>query len=383
MTLRWTVALLFWIAVGLIQKFNWGEGGKKALAMLAVLAATPFIVAAAERRRRQDERRLPRLLVLAGAALLLLQSGYALKERRHPSLIDAATTTLAAGAALRAGVDPYAAPIDPAGAAASGPRFGGYKYLPVTLAAYLPLGAPLGERGIVLTNLLLHLATVALVFQLGAAVAGTPAAGALGALLYLALPLVPFQLFAKGDTDAAAVVPLLAALLLAPRRGFLAGLCLGLSLAAKLLPAGLLLPCCLPAAPRSRLAYGLGVVLGALPILPFLLWSPAAFLDNIVAFNLLRPPDSTSWLATAPAWLGDVAHGLAGAFLIAVAVYVWRRRPSLAQRAGLGVMLCLAAILAGPAAHHNYQLWWLPLGAALLGAALTRPGAEARPALPT
>jgi hypothetical protein len=33
-------------------------------------------------------------------------------------------------------------------------------------------------------------------------------------------------------------------------------------------------------------------------------------------------------------------------------------------------MLILAAILAGPAAHHNYQLWWLPLLAALLGAAL-------------
>ena len=40
------------------------------------------------------------------------------------------------------------------------------------------------------------------------------------------------------------------------------------------------------------------------------------------------------------------------------------------MRTGLGIALILATILAGPAAHHNYQLWWLPLAAAMLGAAL-------------
>jgi hypothetical protein len=411
-TLRLAVALLFWIAVGLIQKFNWGMGGAKALAMLALLAATPFVVAAVERRalgadpdkaerqlsRHSRERGNPsalgprfrgddekigkldlfgkgvgarsRLLAFAVAALLVLQAGYALKELRHPSLIDAATTTLASGDLLRAGSDPYAARVDSVAAAQTGARFAGYKYLPVTLVGYLPLGAPLGERGIVLANLLLHLATVWLVFRLAVALAGVPAAGAIAALLYLALPLVPFQLFAKGDTDPVAVVPMIAALLLYERHALLAGFCLGLSLAAKLLPAALLLPCCLPATPRARAAYVLGLGLGALPLLPFLLWSPAAFLDNIVVFNLLRAPDSTSWLMGMPALLATLVHALVGAFCIGVAIFVWRRAPSLAVRTGLGIALILAAILAGPAAHHNYQLWWLPLAAALLGAAL-------------
>jgi hypothetical protein len=394
---RLAVALLFWIAVGLIQKFNWGMGGAKALVMLALLLATPFVAAAVERARRARSSaphltprcagppspplgggegwgevgvRSPRLLAFAAAALLVLQTGYALKELRHPSLIDAATTTLASGALLRAGTDPYAAPVDAVAAAQTGARFAGYKYLPVTLVGYLPLGAPLGERGIVLANLLLHLATVWLVFRLAIALAGAPAAGAIAALLYLALPLVPFQLFAKGDTDPVAVVPMIAALLLFERRALLAGFCLGLSLAAKLLPAALLLPCCLPATPRARAAYALGLCLGVLPLLPFLLWSPAAFLDNIVVFNLLRPPDSTSWLMGMPALLGMLVHALAGACYIGVAVFVWRRAPSLAVRTGLAVALILAAILAGPAAHHNYQLWWLPLAAALLGATL-------------
>ena len=51
-------------------------------------------------------------------------------------------------------------------------------------------------------------------------------------------------------------------------------------------------------------------------------------------------------------------------------VYIWRRAPGLATRAGLGAMLVLGAILAGPAAHHNYHLWWLPFYCVTLAAAL-------------
>jgi hypothetical protein len=369
---RVAAASLFWIAVGLIQKLDWGSGGPKALVLLALFAATPVVAAAAGPTRASEPRRAsPRALVLATTALLLLQGGYAMKELRHPALIDAATTTLAAGSVLRAGDNPYAAPLD---SAAEGtmrqPRFAGYKYLPVTLAAYLPLGAPLGERGIVLTNLLLDLAAVALIFGLAAELAGTPAAGWLAALLYLSLPLIPFQLFAKGVTDLAAVVPLLAALLLIERSALWCGLCIGLSLAAKPVPGVLLLPCCLPASPRARALYGAGVALGVLPAIAFLLWSPTPFLDNIVLFNLARPADSTSWLFDAPAVAGTIARALALSCYVAAFAFIWRQRPGLAVRIGGAIMLALAAILAGPAAHHNYQLWWLPLAAALLGAAL-------------
>lgn len=381
MIAKFAAAAGFWIAVGLIQKLDWGLGTYKAMVLALVLAATPFVLAWA-RRATPAPQRVSRALAVAVVALLALQTGYALKELRHPALIDAATTTLAAGQALAAGDNPYAVPLDSAARGATGEaRFAGYKYLPMTLAAYLPLGAPLGERGVVLANLLLHLATVWLLFRLGARLGGAPTAGWIAALLYLSLPLAPFQLFAKGVTDPAAIVPMLAALLLVERGALLSGFCLGLSLAAKPLPAALLLPCCLPAAPRQRVAYGIGIALGLLPILPFLLWSPAALVDNIVLFNLARPADSTSWLFAAPAFAAPLAHGLAGAFFLAVWVQAWRRPPDLAVRAGLGLMLILASILAGPAAHHNYQLWWLPLAAALLGAAL-RPRLLPSPAAP-
>jgi Glycosyltransferase family 87 len=237
-----TGAVIFWLAVGLIQKFNWESGAAKALVLLALLAALPFIAAAAE-RRGDDRRAVPRRLVAASIVLLALQIVYALWQLRHPSLTDIATTTLAAGDTLRAGGNPYATSFD-ASASGAAARFAGYKYLPVMIAAYLPLGAPLAERGVVLTNLLLALATTGLVFGLAARLAGARAAW-LATLLYLSLPLVPFQLFAKGVTDLVAVAPLLLALLVLEHRPALAGLCVGLSIAAKLLPGALLLPCCL------------------------------------------------------------------------------------------------------------------------------------------
>jgi hypothetical protein len=189
-------------------------------------------------------------------------------------------------------------------------------------------------------------------------------------LLYLSLPMVPFQLFAKGALDLVAVIPLLAALLLVERLNpALAGLCIGLSLAAKLLPGAALVPCALPGGARNRLLYGAGIAVGLLPAVPFAIWSPGAFFDNIVLFNLVRPPDSTNWLVDAPAARSAMAASLAVLYL-AAAAYAWRRPPTLVQRCGMATALILATLIAAPAVHHNYQLWWLPLGCALLAAAL-------------
>ena len=367
---RAAVVTLFWVAVALLQQFNWGLGVWKALVLAALLAAVPLVVVAAERGGAAASGAVPRLLKAAVVVLLLAQTGYAVAKLQHPSLIDAATITIAEDQGLRAGENPYASERDVEAAAGThDARFGGYKYLPVTLAAYLPLGA-LGPRGIVLTNLLLELAVVALIFRLGTALASA-SAGWLAALVYLSLPLVPFQLFAKGALDLVAVVPLLAALLLVARgKPALGGVCLGLSLAAKLLPGVLLLPGALPGRSRNRLLHAAGIVIGLLPVVPFALWAPRAFLDNIVLFNLVRPADSTSWLLAFHGARPVATAVLAALYLAALAAASLRPPETLARRSGMTVALILASLLAAPAVHHNYQLWWLPLGCALLGAAL-------------
>jgi hypothetical protein len=168
------------------------------------------------------------------------------------------------------------------------------------------------------------------------------------------------------------VLPLLGALALTQRRSFWCGVCVGLSIATKLLPGIAMLPALIP--PARRVSFVAGIVVGALPILPFVLLRPPAFWDNIVRFNLSRLPDSTSWLQAMPPSVATTTHLVFAAAMLAAAAYVWRRPPPVIARAAFAAMLGIAAILAGPGAHHNYQLWWLPFYATALALALAPPG---------
>ncbi len=362
------VAALFWWAVFLVQTLNWGAGAGKALALLALLIGALWLALREVRPHQADDKPARALTALAGL-LLLAQLVYFGLRFAHPHLIDMATTTLDAGNALIQGRNPYTMPIDTeaAGLGAS-PEFQGYKYLPLMPAVYLPLGLVFGARGLLATNLLLLLATLGLMQRL-CRDAASPRAGLIACLLYLSIPLAAQQVLVKGSTDLVAVTPLLLGFVLMERRPGWAGFCVGLSIAAKLFPGALFLPCLLPAGWPGKRRYVLGIALGLLPIVPYALASPAALYDNIVLFNAIRAPDSTSWLASAP----DAAFAARSIFFTLFAgtsVYIWRRAPGLAARCGLGAMLALGIILAGPAAHHNYHLWWLPFYCVSLAAAL-------------
>lgn len=361
------LAVAFWLAVGLVQIFNWNEAGPwKALVLFALLACVPIMLRAL--REPRADTAVPRAVIALVIALAAIELVYGAARLIHPRLIDMATTTLAAGHAMLAGQNPYTLPIDPG----VGGAFAGYKYLPVMPAVYLPLGLALGARGVLVTNLLLQAVTVALMLRVGRRTSAYRN-GFIAAALYLSLPLVAQQLFAKGTTDLVAIVPLLLAFAAFERSDFLSGLCVGLSVAAKLFPGVVFAPCLLPPGAGARVRYSLGVVCGMLPILPYALAAPGAFYDNIILFNAIRPPDSTSWLAFAPEGAALVARSIFVALAFAVAIHVWRRAPDLTARCALAAALTLAVILAAPTAHHNYQLWWLPFYALALGAMLTRP----------
>ncbi len=361
--------LAFWIAVGLIQTFNWGGGIPKAIVMALLLAAAPLAIGAARRAAPLGAgfERAAGITFWIALALNLVYLGARIVA---PHIIDIGTTTLAAGQALLHGQNPYTLPLD-RGPESAG--FTGYKYLPVMILDYLPLGAFFGQRGVQLTNLLLLLGALGLMKR----IAGTR----LAPLLLLMLPLVAEQIFAKGATELAATVPLLLALALTERSSFWCGVCVGLSIATKLVPGAALLPALIPA--QRRDLFVAGIVVGILPVVPFFLAGPQAFWGNIVLFNLARLPDSTAWLHAVPAAVATTAHLVFIAALLAAAVAVWRRPPSTIARAALAAMLGIGAILAGPGAHHNYQLWWLPFYALLLAMALAPARERARVPLET
>ena len=357
---RWSPAVALWLLAFGLHTFDWGYGVVRALLLLAVaaIAFTGLWWSRREEARPPNRPPRPGLVVIV---VLLTLSHPALMAARHVSghpggLSDLGTTTLAAAHSLERGENPYAAPIDSVAAAALGPAYSGYKYLPVTPLLYAPLGLPLGEVGILLTNLALDAVVVVLVF-LAARRLGGGEAGLVAAAIYLSLPEIA-PLLAGGVTELAAVTPLLASLLLVDRRPGISGLLVGLSLSCKPLPALAALPACLPQ--RGRVAFGLGVAIGLTPTVLAFVAGPRAFFDNIVAFNFVRPTDSTSWMAGLPPTAHVIAQLAFGAVWLALAAVALRSTNAPGMRFPLVVLLVTAVLLAGPAIHQNYDLWWAP-----------------------
>jgi hypothetical protein len=129
-------------------------------------------------------------------------------------------------------------------------------------------------------------------------------------------------------------------------------------------------------APGARRSYGLGVIAGLLPILPFAAAAPEAFAQNIVLFNALRPIDDTSWLYGLPGGVSLAARAAAVLALAALYLHVWRQPPGLEARSAAAVLAILLVFAVGPDMHHNYYLWFIPVLAPLAGRAAT--GEETR-----
>jgi Glycosyltransferase family 87 len=369
-------ALLFWCAVLVLQQLNWGLGVWRAILLVAFLLSVPLLLIFGVASAPRPSGRVPKALVGAGVLVILAQIVFFGVRVANPHLVDMATTTMSSSRAILNGQNPYVLAIDTGSPLAAETGFSGYKYLPMMALGYLPLTEALGSRGLLIMNLLLQFAVAGLLLRLGQRMATTES-GVLAAVVYLALPLVAMQVLAKGSTDLMTVAPLLLALLLLEQSPAAAGLCVGLSIASKLTPGLLFVPCLMPATRTERTRYALGLVVGWAPVLFFAFLSPAAFFKNILLFNLIRSPDSTSVLAMAPSGAAWFARGIFLVFAVAVTAYVARKAPTLRVHCGLGVILTLGAILCGPGAHQNYQLWWLPFYSLLVALALTgvRPSA--------
>ena len=115
---------------------------------------------------------------------------------------------------------------------------------------------------------------------------------------------------------------------------------------------------------------------GSSPSCPSPRAAPAAFTDNILLFNTLRPIDDTSWLYGLPAWAPLAARAAAAAALAALYLSIWRRPPAPEARLAAAVLAILLVFAVGPDMHHNYYLWFIPLLAPL--AARAALGQETR-----
>jgi hypothetical protein len=357
-----------WVLVGLLGVADYEHGRERAVGLLVTGLALTVLPA-----RRLASTRLVGGVLLVALVLLVGYRGWQAEQARRDGAaptIDIGQTTIASVQLVREAKDPYTERIDyygdqsrPGGTGFS--HFAGFKYGPVMTAAYYPGVRSGGNGGYYLTTALALLLCAAAAGAWALSSAG-PAAGAGAAALVLAVPFLQLELFREGINDLVPVGLLLLGFALRSRGGRLgaygAGVALGLSIGAKLLPGALLALPLVAAGGRRRLptlATAIAVALAS--HLPALLRSPREVVSNLVLFNLHRPLDRTGLLDGLPAATRPLVRIAAYICLALVLVLLLRRR-TLGQ-GEVAAYSCVALALlfaASPVLHRNWLFWFVP-----------------------
>jgi hypothetical protein len=250
------------------------------------------------------------------------------------------------------------------------PAYFGYKYGPTMIFFYALAGFVGRGVGIKITNIIYLAATAAVVAYLAAWTvrdpakpAPRPAARAATAAWACAMTLLPERLyhetFNQGAQDIFPIMMvLLSAAFAARRRWLLAGLVAGLSFSSRFAPGAFLLVLFLRRRVPLRLA--VGVALGMVPFVPFLIWDAPALVRNVFLFHGFKAYDSTSLYSVTPRELQPL-FSVFQIVAILVAVAVNFRRAIEARALVVHVTLLLIAIeVSYREMHGNHLIWFMP-----------------------
>jgi len=401
----WLLAV--WTTLELFVVFDWNHGLAR-LALLAVVAGLLWCFGEWAGRfatlapSGSATRRVINLLIVgalanAGVAAYFIDNTYRTGDVRS----DQAHTVLDASRLLRQGLNPYstAAVTDRAAhdlavaaldaragcrASAGTPTFRagraesdvvpqivnspecesirrlfsslGFKYGPVTLAFYTWFLIIFGPAGIISAHVLLIVAMVFILLSWGRDVSGSTFWPAFALLPLLWPTHLAWNTLRFEHLDLPAVFLAIVGWRLYDRRKYgLAGASLGLSFAAKFLPAAVFLPL-LSTAPRRAWIIAVAVIVAA--FLPFAVWDATGLWHN-VGYPFTRPPDSTAAAFFLPATVWTLVKA---ASLLVAGVLAWRGHRALWDRQSTVEYLCGAVllVLASGATFHNNYLVWLP-----------------------
>jgi hypothetical protein len=417
---------VWWKLRNALYHIHWGQGPTIFLLILASIA----LVLAVPRLARlvagmEDDATAPaapgeaaratrrgRLVAGALAALALWSLGDELRELRagmaqeRPRLIDVGDVTwMAMVHVFDRRENPYTQRLQPHSVSGRPgvterdgrveiygvPYFYGFAYFPGTFLSYVPFRfIDPGRQSIRIGNafwLAVLLIGVALLTYRLAPERWRLEGAALAALLLAITTGLGGQLFFFGVTDL--MVPgyvVLALVATSYRRPLLAGVLMGLALAAKLLPALLF-----------ALVYfvwlfrrdGFGAALASftltttLVLLPFVLWHPGAFLSATLLFYLVHHGggDSTSLWYFLPHLLRVPFRAVGGIAVLAVVLWpLWSRRRDERDLVRTMVVASLLFLAVSPMIHLNWQFAVVPLACVALAAdavSMERPGRAA------
>jgi len=385
-------SLLFLLAYHLIfvlfHRYDWGQPVVKLLCFESLAA----LILGVALGRPGHEARLPawvfQVEIAAAAALLLWETVRAaglVKTGLAMGMNDLGETTEYAARLL---FSEHKNPFDEYVAKnGSDPQYWGYKYGPTMIVAYALAAVWPHGVGLKITNAIYLLATVAVVGYLGR---GTPggsgtraatdarpderglsraagvAAGAWAAVLALLPERLYLETFNQGAQDVFTILLLLVSIACVGRRWwFAAGLAAGLSFSSRSAPGAFLLV--LFVRRRIPLRLAVGVAVGLLPFVPFVIWDGPALVRNMFLFHSFKTYDGTSLYSVTPAELHPLFSVFQAVVVVGIGLVGFRRPLEPRQLLGSMTLLLIAIEVSYREMHGNHLLWFMPTVAVILG----------------
>jgi hypothetical protein len=363
--------LSFYFIFGLFHRYDWGQPFVK----LACFETLVLLVVTVGFRRdvpgETPSRPEVSIELIAASAILLwglVRAVHLFRLGLDTGMNDLGETTEHAARLLFVEHEnPFQHPVAPIG---DNPAYFGYKYGPTMIFAYALAGIIPHGIGLKITNAIYLVATGAVVAYLAGWTARDPAsppaqpyARAATVAWACAMTFLPERLyhetFNQGAQDIFPIMMvLLSAAFVARKQWLLAGLIAGLSFSARFAPGAFLLVLFLRRRIPPRLI--VGVALGMLPFVPFLVWDAPALVRNVFLFHGFKAYDSTSLYSVTPSEL----HGLFSVFqavAVIVTVVVNFRRTIEARPLVVFVTLLLIAIeVSYREMHGNHLIWFMP-----------------------
>jgi hypothetical protein len=293
---------------------RWGDTAAPVYAAAAVVAIVVAVVAGRTHRPLATVRLIVLAFVVAGVTIVPLAHNVDRRADRGPggSVLSEAIVVEAGGAAIASGHNPYAVTLDDPAFAQRHPAIRHhFPYLPAMAAFGLPRAWAGAHRSTDARVVFALFALLVVVLALRTAPSHARLL-ATGALVLFALPPGALSMSSGGDDLPVLALLLLAVTFVAAGRSRRAGLVLGLAMALKQLawPVALLLGWYVwrrdGAAGRRLTAWAAAIVVPV--VVPFLVWHPSAFVDDVVRYPLGLTKVAT--VAASPTFGRTVLAGL-------------------------------------------------------------------------
>jgi len=238
--------------------------------------------------------------------------------------------------------------------------FSGYKYMPLMFILYSPFTLLFGKIGVLYLNILVYIGFLIISYFLIKKVYGKNDYIFLKyVLFFFSCYVITFEVFYRGVNDLIPAFFVLCSMtLFFYKKGNLAGIFLGLSIATKPFP-GVFLFLLFLLDKRFRLIL-YSIITSLLFIIPFVLWNFWAFFLNTIYFNILRHANQSSIYYFMPGFIKSIWIFLLLGVIGFLCYKLFKSNKKEIDLLYYFTLISTVFLLMNKVTHRNYLIWVLP-----------------------